>query len=249
MRNDGPRARVHSDMSRLTLFVPVLLAVACGPSADRVDGRSAVAPPGVAAPAAPAGARDTGAARLPTIVILGDSLTAGLGLPVDQAYPALLQARLDEAGLAYHVVNAGVSGDTSAGGLRRLDWVLDDTVAVLVIGLGANDGLRGLPVEEMQQNLRTIIRRAKAKGATVVLAGMEAPPNYGPAYTAAFRQAFRDLARDEQVALIPFLLDGVAGDAALNQGDGIHPNQAGARIVEQNVWTVLQTFVMAAGTR
>lgn len=239
-------------MSRFALIIPVVFAVACGPSADRAGDRLAAAPPAAAVSPArpmPAGAAATGEVPLPKIVILGDSLTAGLGLPVDQAYPALLQARLDQAGLAYQVVSAGVSGDTSAGGLRRLDWVLDDTVRVLVVELGANDGLRGLPVEEMTGNLRAIIRRAKSKGVTVVLAGMEAPPNYGPVYTAAFRRAFRDLASEERVALIPFLLDGVAGDAALNQSDGIHPNQAGARIVERNVWTVLQTVVTTAGAR
>lgn len=243
--------RVHSGMSRIW-FLVLLLAAACGSPeapARRDDGGTPAA--GAPAPSSvvPAGASDARAGRLPKIVILGDSLTAGLGLPMEQAYPALLQARLDEAGLAYHVVNAGVSGDTSAGGLRRLDWVLDDTVRVLVIELGANDGLRGLPVGQMKENLRAIIQRAKGQGVAVILTGMEAPPNFGPVYTSEFRAAYRELAREEGVALVPFLLDGVAGDASLNQADGIHPNAAGARLVERNVWAALQTIVEKAGIR
>ena len=125
---------------------------------------------------------------------LGDSLTAGLGLDPTQAYPALLQKRLDAAGLSYEVVNAGVSGDTSAGGLRRIDWALDGDVKVLIVALGGNDALRGLPVEQLEQNLTTIVERADARKIKVILAGMEAPPNYGAAYTAAFRQTYRDVA-------------------------------------------------------
>jgi acyl-CoA thioesterase-1 len=173
-------------------------------------------------------------------VVLGDSLTAGYGLDKAQSFPALLQQHLDEAGYRYEVVNAGVSGDTSAGGLRRLDWALDGNVRVLVLELGANDGLRGLPVEEMKRNLGEIITRAKSRGIVVILAGMEAPPNYGPAYTAAFRQAFRDLATEHGIPLIPFLLDGVAGDRALNIADGMHPNPEGARILERTVWRALE---------
>jgi acyl-CoA thioesterase I len=177
------------------------------------------------------------------LVALGDSLTAGYGLEQAQSFPALLQERLAKAGHQYEVVNAGVSGDTSAGGLRRLDWALDGNVRILVVELGANDGLRGLPVEEMKKNLDEIIRRAKSRGITVILAGMEAPPNYGPAYTAAFRQAFRDLAAEHDVPLIPFLLEGVAGDRALNIADGIHPNPDGARILERNVWRTLESVL------
>lgn len=183
------------------------------------------------------------ASGIPRIVMLGDSLTAGYGLEKGQSFPALLQQRLDEAGYRYEVVNAGVSGDTSAGGVRRLDWALDGNVRVLVVELGANDGLRGLPVEEMRKNLGEIITRAKSRGITVILAGMEAPPNYGAAYTAAFRQAFRDLSTRHGVPLIPFLLDGVAGDRALNIADGIHPNPEGARILERNVWRTLEAML------
>jgi acyl-CoA thioesterase I len=175
--------------------------------------------------------------------MLGDSLTAGLGLPPDEAYPALIQRRLDDAGLKFQVVNAGVSGDTSAGGLRRLDWALDGDVRVLVVALGGNDGLRGLPVSELRQNLSTIIERAQARRVQVVLAGMEAPPNFGADYTAEFRRVYSDVAKKYHVKLLPFLLDRVAGNDALNQRDGIHPTAEGARLVAENVWTVLRPLL------
>ena len=182
-------------------------------------------------------------ASKPRIVILGDSLTAGLGLAPEEAYPALLQKRLDATGLKYEVVNAGVSGDTSAGGLRRVDWVLEGDVKILVVALGGNDALRGLPVEQLRDNLMTITDRAKARGIKVILAGMEAPPNFGPAYTAAFRQTYRDVARQQGAVLIPFLLDGVAGLPEMNQGDGIHPTAAGAEKVAETVWSALRPIV------
>jgi acyl-CoA thioesterase-1 len=178
--------------------------------------------------------------RRAKIVVLGDSLTAGLGLAPDDAFPAILQRKIDSAGMRFEVVNAGVSGDTSAGGLRRLDWSLQDGARVLVLALGANDGLRGLPIAQMKQNLSAIIERAQKKQVVVVIAGMEAPPNYGREYAAAFRQAFRDLARQYNVRLVPFLLDRVAGQPSLNQGDGIHPNVRGAQIVAETVWTTLK---------
>jgi acyl-CoA thioesterase-1 len=179
----------------------------------------------------------------PRIVALGDSLTAGLGLDPSQAYPALLQKRLDAAGLKYEVVNAGVSGDTSAGGLRRVDWALDGDVKVLIVALGGNDALRGLPVEQLRQNLTAIVERAKARGIKVILAGMEAPPNFGAGYTAAFRETYRDVAKAHGAVLIPFLLEGVAGLPEMNQGDGIHPTAAGAQRVADIVWTALQPLV------
>jgi acyl-CoA thioesterase-1 len=174
------------------------------------------------------------------VVVLGDSLTAGLGLVPTESFPAVLQRKIDDDKLAFEVVNAGVSGDTSAGGLRRLDWSLQDGARVLVLALGANDGLRGLPVRDMKQNLATIIERAQAKGAVVILAGMEAPPNYGREYATAFRQAYRDLSTKYNVRLVPFLLDRVAGQPGLNQADGIHPNVRGAQIVADTVWAVLK---------
>ena len=171
---------------------------------------------------------------------LGDSLTAGLGLVESQAYPALLQKKIDADGYKFEVVNAGVSGDTSAGGLRRLDWALDGNVKVLIVALGGNDGLRGLSVGEMKQNLTKIIEAAQARGIVVILAGMEAPPNYGEEYATAFRAAFRDVAREQRVLFVPFLLDKVAGLTDLNQGDGIHPNAHGAAIVSETMWNVLR---------
>jgi acyl-CoA thioesterase-1 len=177
------------------------------------------------------------------IVFLGDSLTAGYGLAREQSVPALIQAKLNQEGYDYEVVNAGVSGDTSAGGLSRLDWSLDGMVDVLVIELGANDGLRGLPVAELRKNLDQIIRRAKARGVRVLLTGMEAPPNYGAAYTAEFRQVYQDLARAHQISFVPFYLAGVAGDPRLNIADGMHPNPEGARIVENTIWRSLESMI------
>jgi acyl-CoA thioesterase-1 len=183
----------------------------------------------------------------PKIVALGDSLTAGLGLVESQSYPALLQQRIDAEGYEFEVVNAGVSGDTSAGGLRRLDWSIADGAAVVVVALGGNDGLRGLPVDDLRRNLDRIVERAQAAGARVILAGMEAPPNYGPEYVQRFRTAFREVAGRERVLLIPFLLDKVAGVPTLNQADGIHPNAEGMRIVAETVWPVLQSVLDQMG--
>jgi acyl-CoA thioesterase-1 len=179
----------------------------------------------------------------PRVVILGDSLTAGLGLPPDEAYPALLQTRLDKEGLKYEVVNAGVSGDTSAGGLARLEWALDGDVRVLIVALGGNDGLRGLPAEELKGNLAQIIERAQKRHIQVILAGMEAPPNFGQSYIVSFHQIYPELAKEYQVSLVPFLLQGVAGIDTLNQRDGIHPTAEGARIVADNIWPVLRPML------
>ena len=155
----------------------------------------------------------------------------------------MLQKKLDGDGFEYEVVNAGVSGDTSAGGLRRLDWALQENARVLIVALGANDGLRGLSVADMKQNLGTIIETAQKRHVAVILAGMEAPPNYGPEYAAAFRQAYRDVALHYKVLFVPFLLDKVAGIPSLNQADGIHPNPEGAEIVSNNVWAVLKPLL------
>lgn len=173
-------------------------------------------------------------------MILGDSLTAGLGLLDTQSFPYLLQKKVDEEGFQFEVINAGVSGDTSAGGLRRLDWVLGEDVRVLVVALGANDGLRGLSVADMKRNLGQIIETARSKNVIVILAGMEAPPNYGAEYAASFRQAYRDLAQQYRALFVPFLLQKVAGDQALNQADGIHPNPRGAAVVADTVWSALK---------
>jgi acyl-CoA thioesterase-1 len=170
------------------------------------------------------------------VVALGDSLTAGLGVAPDEAWPALIEARLRREGYPYRVVNAGVSGDTTAGGLRRVDWVLKNRPEVAVVALGANDGLRGLGTETMESNLVAIVDRLRGAGARVLVAGMQVPPNYGAAYTRAFSGVFPDVARRTGSALMPFLLDGVAADPRLNLPDGIHPNAAGHRAIAEHLW-------------
>jgi len=178
------------------------------------------------------------------ILIFGDSLTAGYGLddPTDDAYPAVIQHKIDSLKLPYNVINAGVSGETTAGGLGRIDWALKQKVAVFILELGANDGLRGIPVEESRRNLQAIIDKVKAKypDAKIILAGMQVPPSMGADYANSFKTLFPQLAKRNKLALIPFLLDNVAGIPALNQKDGIHPTVAGAKIVANNVWGVLK---------
>lgn len=175
------------------------------------------------------------------MLCFGTSLTAGLGLDPEDAYPALLQAKIDSAQLRFRVINAGVSGETSAAGVRRIEWVLDQPVAVLVLELGANDALRGQDLAAARGNLQEIIDRTRARhpGVRVVVAGMEAPPNLGVRYTREFRRLFVDLARANHAALVPFILDGVAGRPELNQPDGLHPTAEGAKIMAENVWRVL----------
>ena len=204
------------------------------------------------APAAPRGAASVTAADAaaagrpgPLLVALGDSLTAGLGLDVDDAYPARLERALRDDGYAVTVVNAGVSGDTSAAGLSRAEWALEGDVRILILALGGNDGLRGLPADQMKRNLSQILALAADRGIRVLLAGMEAPPNFGATYTAEFRAVFEDLAREHDVAFLPFLLDGVAADRALNQADGIHPNADGAAIVAAGVRDAIEPLLPA----
>jgi acyl-CoA thioesterase-1 len=178
----------------------------------------------------------------PAIVFVGTSLTAGLGLDPDDAYPAVVQRMLDSAGLEYTVVNAGQSGETSAGALTRMNWILQQKPAFLVLETGANDGLRGQNPDSLKANIQAIIDRVKQQSPStrIILAGMEAPPNLGAAYTAKFRQLFPALAKTNNLPLIPFLLAGVGGVDSLNQQDGIHPTEAGARIVATNVFRVLR---------
>jgi acyl-CoA thioesterase-1 len=188
------------------------------------------------APPAPAGGERG------RIVFLGTSLTAGLGLDPDQAYPALIQRKLDAEGLRFEVVNAGVSGETSAGARRRIDWVLRQPAAVLVIETGANDGLRGLEVDSLRSNIQAMIDEAESQSPkpVVVLVGMRAPPNLGFGYSRRFQRVYPELARENDLPLVPFLLDGVAGDAALNQADMIHPTADGQRRMAETVWEVLE---------
>ena len=179
----------------------------------------------------------------PVILALGDSLTAGFGVAEKDSYPARLQAILQRHGQPYRVVNAGVSGDTTAGGLRRIDWLLRLNPAIVILELGANDGLRGLPPAEMFSNLEKIIRRCRDHKARVLLAGMKIPPNYGEAYTRAFEETFRRLAEKYRLHYIPFFLEGVAAKRELTQADGLHPVGAGYKIVAETVWTYLQPML------
>lgn len=206
--------RAFLDLFARQLFLTLMLLVSVIPAlslgADAVDNR-------------------------PRIVAFGDSLTAGLGVATEDTYPAQLQRRLDEQGLRYRVINAGVSGDTTAGGLRRVEWVLKSHPDMVILELGGNDGLRGLNVQETKANLEQIIQRCQEASVTVVLAGMKLPPNYGADYTKAFEAIYPALAKRYRVPLIPFFLDGVAGSASLNQADGIHPTSEGYRIITEKV--------------
>lgn len=183
-----------------------------------------------------------GSASATTVLVLGDSLTAGLGVESDEAFPALLEEKAKAAGhTGVAVINAGVSGDTSAGGLRRLPWLLNREIDILILGLGANDGLRGISPETTARNLQAIIDTAKKKypGLRVIVAGMRMPPNMGAEYEKSFEAVFPNIAETNGALLVPFLLDGVGGNVAMNQDDRIHPNAAGHRILAGNVWKVL----------
>lgn len=175
------------------------------------------------------------------VLFFGTSLTAGMGLDPNEAYPAVIQQKIDSAGWNYEVVNAGLSGETTASGRNRIDWVLNQDVEVFFLELGANDGLRGIPLEETHKNLQAIIDivREKNPEAAIILAGMQIPPNMGREYTTEFREIFPQLAEQNNVEYLPFLLEGVAGDPALNQQDGIHPTAKGQEIMANTVWEVL----------
>ncbi|HVG08672.1 MAG TPA: arylesterase [Thermoanaerobaculia bacterium] len=215
----------------LSILVLFLLSAGCSPGDRASLPARAAAPVPPPAPAPAATPEDTE----PLVVFLGDSLTAGYGLGGEQAYPALVEKRLEEEGIPVKVLNAGVSGDTTAGGLARLDWLLSQKPDVVVVGLGGNDGLRGLPLEQADHNLREIVRRAKAAGARVLLLGMQIPPNYGPEYAKGFSDMYPNLAKEMDVPLVPFLLEGVGGVADLNQADGIHPTAKGQEKVAELV--------------
>jgi acyl-CoA thioesterase-1 len=236
---------------RLGVMVGLALALACDGS--KKDTRMTARPeatdrrPEEAAPGTPSLAVDSPPARGarsaldPVVLMIGTSLTAGLGLDPAESYPALVQRKADSAGLHVRVVNAGLSGETSAGALRRLDWLMQGPIALVMLETGANDALRGLDVDSSRANLRAIVRKVRAArpAALVYLAQMEAPPNLGPEYTARFHEMFPAVAREERATLMPFLLDRVAGIPNLNQGDGIHPNVEGERIVADNVFRAL----------
>lgn len=179
------------------------------------------------------------------ILFFGNSLTAAYGLDTEQGFPNLIQQRLDSLRIEYNVINSGLSGETTSGGLNRLDWVLNQKVDVFVLELGANDGLRGIPLSKTRNNLQAIIDlvREKNSGTQIILAGMQIPPNMGQAYTTEFRNIFPDLAEENDILLIPFLLEGVAGNPELNLEDGIHPTAEGQKIVANNVWQVLKEVI------
>ncbi len=212
----------------------VLTVWGCGPSEKKTDTATTPAEQAASKPASPA--------KKQTILFYGNSLTAGYGVEPSQAFPALIGKKIDSVGLNYTVVNAGLSGETTAGGKSRIGWVLRQPVAVFVLELGGNDGLRGLPLADTRKNLQAIMDtvRLKSPQATIVLAGMQIPPNMGPTYTKEFRGMFKELADKNNAVLIPFLLENVGGIPKLNQADGIHPTPAGHKIVANTVWRVLR---------
>jgi acyl-CoA thioesterase I len=237
---NGAGARWLRDLFQYCALITLSLATACGGGGSgdaRVDSVSR-------APDSGADERQVSADRR-TLVFVGTSLTAGLGLDPEDAYPALIQKKADSAGIAIEVVNAGVSGETSAGALRRIEWLMRGPADIVVIETGANDGLRGLNVDSTRANIRAILERVRAAkpDARVALVQMEAPPNLGDRYTSSFRGMFPEVARETGATLIPFLLDGVAGVDELNQQDGIHPNEKGERIVADNIWRGIQPLL------
>jgi acyl-CoA thioesterase I len=199
--------------------------------------------PGISTAAPPPAPSPHATSARPVIVAFGDSLTAGLGLPLNQAYPAQLERRLREAGFPHRVVNAGVSGDTTAGGVRRVDAVLAFHPSLVIVEFGANDGLRGLPLTQTRTNLASILDRLRSSGVPVVLAGMKLPPNYGPEYTTRFAAIYPDLALTYGATLFPFFLEGVAAKTQLNQADGIHPTAKGYSIIVDHLMPFLRPLL------
>ncbi len=244
--------RIHSDLDprpgqftvetmkrNSAVFAAFLLLAsfaACNAGGLGEQSRSAEAP----ATQSDRGGKSRGEDPRPVIAALGDSLTAGSGVDPSESYPAKIQRKIDEAGLKYRVVNAGVSGDTSAQGLNRLPAIRRLAPAVVIVALGGNDGLRGIPVETTRRNLDRIVTALRSDGALVILGGMRMPPNYGPQYTASFHNMYLELAKEHDIPLIPFLLEGVGGVPRLNQSDGIHPTAEGYDIVAATVWKVLR---------
>lgn len=219
------------------LLVVGLLSLAAGPLAGCGGDRDVVR---AARPGASGVGEASAAASAPLVIFLGDSLTAGLGLEEGEAYPALVEERLIEDGLRARVINAGVSGDTTAGGLARLDWLLDQGPRVVVVGLGANDGLRGAPLPQIEENLRQIVVRARAAGARVVLLGMKIPPSYGLDYARGFERLYPRIADELDVAFVPFLLEDVAARPALNLPDRLHPNARGHAVMAKTVYPYVE---------
>ena len=221
-------------------LLPLLFLIGCGET-DKKNGKEVTETEQSLNKSAEEGVPSSGK----SIVFFGNSLTAGMGLEPEQAFPALIQKKLDSLNLEYFVINAGISGETTASGESRIGWLMRDKIDIFILELGANDGLRGIPLSETRENLQSIIDTVKENNPNVkiVLAGMQIPPNMGPEYTSEFRQLFPDLAEKNDAYLIPFLLEDVAGIPELNQADGIHPTIEGQRIVAENVWEVLKPIL------
>jgi acyl-CoA thioesterase I len=227
--------------------VALLAVAACGAAQGSDKSRDSSAPAAARTESKPSPAPTTAHGSRRTILFVGTSLTAGLGLEPDSAFPMLIQRKIDSAGFAFDVVNAGVSGETSSGLIDRLDWLLRGTFDILVLETGANDGLRGIPASTLRSNLETALTRIKAArpDARVVLVQMEALPNLGPRYASEFHAAYPAVAKKTGVTLLPFLLADVAGHRELNQADGVHPNYVGERIVADNLWQALKPILEA----
>jgi acyl-CoA thioesterase-1 len=231
--------QIFSRISFFTLFF--IGVVACSSKQNTQEQQQTL--PEDSTPQTSSGNVPKNATTKPTILFFGNSLTAGYGLDPDQAFPALIQNKLDSLGYDYQVINAGLSGETTASGNTRLDWVLErQPVDIFILELGANDGLRGINPEETQKNLESIIEKLRVVNPEIkiILAGMQSPPNMGPDFTSKFQQVFKDVAQEKNIALIPFLLEGVAGEPELNLPDGIHPTPEGHQIVAKNVWEILE---------
>ncbi len=230
-------------MKLVTVVLTPVIMLASGIGCDRDEEvqieQRALPAPSADAPTTPA----TQTSDRPRVVFLGDSLTAGYGLEADQAFPALVGKLLESEAVPVDIINAGVSGDTTAGGAGRLDWLLRQSPDIVVIGLGGNDGLRGLQPSVSEQNLREIIRRCREADVKVLLLGMLIPPNYGVDYTTAFREVFPRIAEEMNVPFMPFLLEGVGGDRELNQRDGVHPTAEGQRIIADNLLPYLRPLL------
>jgi acyl-CoA thioesterase-1 len=226
-------------LTKLFSYLCLFLIILCGSD----HGDAIAASPSLANPPRESTKSALLSAERPSIVAFGNSLTAGLGVRSDESYPARLQRTLDAAGYAYRVVNAGVSGDTTAGGARRVSWILKNKPTIVILELGGNDGLRGLSLSETKSNLERIIQQLQQASVTVVLAGMKLPPNYGQDYTDGFESLFQALARQYRLTLIPFFLDGVAGSSSLNQADGIHPTGEGYRIIVEKIFPTLEPLL------
>lgn len=227
---------MNRSFAAVFLIATLIALSACGRTGENREKAGEMHPP------SPPGNREVVDMR-PVLVAFGDSLTAGAGVDPEDAYPAKLQERIDRNGYSYRVVNAGVSGETSSQGLNRLPAIIGLRPSIVIVELGANDGLRGVPVEAIRRNLDAIVAGLQAQGIKVILAGMEMPPNYGRKYTEAFREVFKTVAEERGVPLIPFLLEGVGGHARLNQDDGIHPTAEGHDIVAENIWKVLRPLL------